>query len=111
MSALSQEQPFLPDQTDVRFAPKADIRADQPNWSRHRPVTSGPISNSFYQVALTNQLNLPDVHALIRRQVHLLSRLDGKGRVPRIDIAHLRAAPFTRRVRIGGQRLAHVIFA
>ena len=31
----------------------------------------------------------PDFHALIRRQVHLPSRLDGKSRVPRIELGFL----------------------
>jgi len=44
----------------------------------------------------------PDFHPLIWFQVCLLARLDGKGRIPRIDIADLRTSPFAWRVWIGG---------
>ena len=56
-------------------------------------------------------LDLPDLHAILRRQVQLLARLDLERRIPLVKVAHRLRAELRWCVHVGGKALAQRIVA
>src|SRR5437868_8180683 len=53
----------------------------------------------------------PDFHALLRREVQLLPRVDAERRIPRVDVAHGERTEWIGRMLVGGDDLAQIAVA
>src|SRR5690606_18154696 len=85
---------------ETAAAPNATSVPARPPPSADSPAKGAALANA-----------LPDLHALVRRQVETLAGAHVEGGVPRIEIAHDRGTLLGGRVRIGEQPLQQVRLA